>query len=114
MPTARAESTGNWAIPCLRRTSGRSWSTARSVSTVTPLASKIAWGIFEREAEAVGGRILLSVHDSFELSLPVDVDPLVLRDRVQAALRAECHWFKIPLVIDFSGEGPNYFEATKK
>lgn len=76
--------------------------------------SKIAWGIFEREAEAVGGHILLSVHDSFELSLPIDVNPLALRDRVQAALRAECHWFKIPLIIDFSGEGPNYFEATKK
>ena len=76
--------------------------------------SKIAWPIFEQECHSLGGRIIMSVHDSFECSLPPEADPIALRDRVQARLRAACSWFRIPLVIDYSGSGPNYYEATKK
>jgi len=76
--------------------------------------SKIAWALFEHECQVVGGRIIMSVHDSFECSLPPDADPVALRDRVQGQLRQACSWFRIPLVIDYSGSGPNYYEATKK
>ena len=39
---------------------------------------------------------------------------IALRDRVQDQLRQACSWFRIPLVIDYSGSGSNYYEATKK
>lgn len=76
--------------------------------------SKITWMVIEDVLRDIGGFILMSVHDSFEMSVPVNVDEVALRDMIQSRVRAECKWFRIPLVIDLNGSGVNYYEAIKK
>lgn len=76
--------------------------------------SKITWLVIEDVLKRVGGYILMSVHDSFEISVPQSVDEYALRGVIQSEVRKECSWFRIPLVIDLNGSGWNYYEAVKK
>lgn len=76
--------------------------------------SKVVWMVIEDILAEMGGYILMSVHDSFEMSVPVNVDEVALRDMIQVRVREECNWFRIPLVIDLNGSGVNYYEAIKK
>ena len=76
--------------------------------------SKITWLVIEDVLKRVGGYILMSVHDSFEISVPQSVAEYALRGVIQSEVRKECSWFRIPLVIDLNGSGWNYYEAVKK
>ena len=75
--------------------------------------SKVAWKVIERILSKVGGRLIMSVHDSFEMSVPMEVDAAALCAEIQTQVRAEIPWFKIPLVFDLNGEGDSYWEAVK-
>lgn len=75
--------------------------------------SKIAWKVIEDILTPLGGRLIMSVHDSFEMSVPMEVDSVKLTAEIQARVRAEIPWFRTPLVFDLNGEGQSYWEAVK-
>ncbi len=75
--------------------------------------SKITWKVIEEILTPLGGRLIMSVHDSFEMSVPMEVDAKWLTKEIQTRVRAEIPWFRIPLVFDLNGEGQSYWEAVK-
>jgi DNA polymerase I len=72
--------------------------------------SKDMWLILSELEE---GHQIMSVHDSFELSVKPGTDPVALKNRIQDQWRAGVPWFRIPLVLDLNGVGVNYYEASK-
>jgi DNA polymerase I-like protein with 3'-5' exonuclease and polymerase domains len=57
------------------------------------------------------GRLLLNTHDSYGMSMPENWQPLYERVRreIENTSRA-----RVPLVLDLSGSGPNWWEAVRK
>lgn len=70
--------------------------------------NKMNWLLIE---QALGneGRLLLNTHDSYGLSVPLDWEPLW--KRVHEAVRDSYPWFRIPLILELSGVGNNWWEA---
>lgn len=75
--------------------------------------SKGMWMIAEDYLNKIGGRLIISVHDSFELSVPKGLDVEVIQQDLQQLWREANPWFRVPLVLDLNGSGPNYWEASK-
>lgn len=71
--------------------------------------NKENWKIIE---EVLGdeGRLILNTHDSYGMSLPENWQPLF--NKVKEAL--EEPKFRIPLILELSGAGPNWWEAVKE
>lgn len=75
--------------------------------------SKGMWMIAEEYLNKIGGRLIISVHDSFELSVPKGLDVGNIQRDLQQLWREVNPWFRVPLVLDLNGSGPNYWEASK-
>lgn len=72
--------------------------------------NKHNWKIIE---EALGGqgRLVLNTHDSYGLSLPEDWMPHW--NRVKQAVEGGFPWFRVPIVLELSGAGPNWWAALE-
>lgn len=70
--------------------------------------NKKNWVLIE---EALGneGRLVLNTHDSYSLSLPEDWEPHW--KRVSEAVQGGFPWFRVPLILELSGAGRNWWEA---
>lgn len=75
--------------------------------------SKEAWLLLDEMQPTMGGNLVMSVHDSFELSIKKGTNAAKLRDEIQNELRSVVPWFRIPLVIDLNGTGASYWDAVK-
>ena len=73
--------------------------------------NKMNWLLIE---QALGdeGRLVLNTHDSYGLSLPEDWRPYW--DRVKEVVESGFPWFRVPIVLELSGHGRNWWEALKK
>jgi DNA polymerase I-like protein with 3'-5' exonuclease and polymerase domains len=83
-------------------------SQALAVQALAADINKMNWLLIE---EALGneGRLLLNTHDSYGLSVPLDWEPLW--KRVHEAVRDGFPWFRVPLILELSGVGNNWWEA---
>lgn len=70
--------------------------------------NKKNWMLIE---EALGneGWLVLNTHDSYSLSLPEDWKPCW--KRVSDAVQGGFPWFRVPLILELSGAGRNWWEA---
>jgi DNA polymerase I-like protein with 3'-5' exonuclease and polymerase domains len=59
-----------------------------------------------------GGHLILNTHDSYSLSLPEDQVGRVWT-RVTEFLRDGFPWFRIPLLLELSGGGDNWWDALQ-
>jgi DNA polymerase I-like protein with 3'-5' exonuclease and polymerase domains len=73
--------------------------------------NKMNWLLIE---QALGdeGRLILNTHDSYGMSLPEDWQPYW--ERVKQTVEAGFPWFRVPIVLELSGFGPNWWQAIKK
>lgn len=68
--------------------------------------------LYTRQALAgTGGRLLLNTHDSYGLSLPKDWQPHW--ERVKETVEGGFPWFRIPIILELSGAGPNWWAALE-
>lgn len=70
--------------------------------------NKMNWLII-RQALQGEGRLILNTHDSYGLSLPENWQPHW--ERVKEAVEGSFPWFRVPIVLELSGAGRNWWEA---
>lgn len=70
--------------------------------------NKMNWLII-RNALQGEGRLILNTHDSYGLSLPEDWQPHW--NRVKEAVEGGFPWFKVPIILELSGVGRNWWGA---
>lgn len=70
--------------------------------------NKKNWMLIE-EALGGAGRLVLNTHDSYSLSLPEDWQPHW--ERVKEAVQGGFPWFRVPIILELSGAGRNWWEA---
>lgn len=70
--------------------------------------NKMNWLII-RQALQGEGRLILNTHDSYGLSLPENWQPHW--ERVKEAVEGGFPWFRVPIVLELSGAGRNWWEA---
>jgi len=70
--------------------------------------NKRNWQLIE-QALGSEGRLLLNTHDSYGMSVPEDWQPIWAR--IQEAIRDNYPWFRVPLILELSGTGSNWWEA---
>lgn len=68
--------------------------------------------ILDPVLESHGGRIILNTHDSFSMSVPKSASAKCWADCCEV-VRNEFKWMNVPLMLEKSGEGPNWWEAVK-
>jgi DNA polymerase-1 len=68
--------------------------------------------IMEHNARAYGGRLLLNTHDSYSISIPAKHIRQFWR-RTQKDIDREFDWFTIPLILELSGVGDNWWLALQ-
>lgn len=73
--------------------------------------NKMNWILIE-QALGSAGRLVLNTHDSYSLSLPEDWEPHW--KRVKETIEGGFPWFRVPIVLDLSGAGPNWWAALGK
>ena len=73
--------------------------------------NKMNWLLIEQALEGEG-RLVLNTHDSYGLSLPEDWQPRW--KRVKETVESGFPWFRVPIVLDLSGSGPNWWAAIEK
>lgn len=73
--------------------------------------NKQNWLIIE-EALGSEGSLLLNTHDSYSMSMPEDWQPHW--KKVKQAVEAGHDWFRVPLILELSGAGPNWWAALGK
>lgn len=63
--------------------------------------------------EALGrdGTLLLNTHDSYSMS--IGGDPKSVFKRVQEAVQDSFPWFRVPIILELSGIGSNWWQAVK-
>lgn len=73
--------------------------------------NKMNWILIE---QALGdeGRLVLNTHDSYSLSLPENWEPHW--ERVKQSVEAGFPWFRVPIILELSGAGCNWWEALGK
>lgn len=74
--------------------------------------NKNNWMLLEQVASAHGGHIILNTHDSYSLSLPKDRWELAWKE-AEDVIRSSYSWFRVPLILELSGQGENWWEAVK-
>lgn len=73
--------------------------------------NKENWKIIEDTLEEDEGHLLLNTHDSYSMSLPEDT----WEEQYNAVKEAiERPILRVPMVLDFSGSGVNWWDAIKK
>ncbi len=72
--------------------------------------NKQNWMIIE---EVLGGRghLILNTHDSYSLCLPPDWKEIF--QEIKREVENNYPWFRVPLILELSGYGPNWWEAVK-
>lgn len=70
--------------------------------------NKMNWLIIQQVLQGEG-RLILNTHDSYGLSLPEDWQPHW--NRVKEAVEGGFPWFKVPIIMELSGVGRNWWEA---
>lgn len=70
--------------------------------------NKENWKIIE-QVLGNDGHLLLNTHDSYGLSLPEDWEPYW--KRVKEAVQDGFPWFRVPIILELSGAGPNWWAA---
>lgn len=73
--------------------------------------NKKNWMIIE-EALGSEGSLILNTHDSYSMSLPEDWEPHW--KKVKQAVESGHDWFRVPLILELSGAGPNWWAALGK
>lgn len=73
--------------------------------------NKKNWLIIE-EALGSDGSLILNTHDSYSMSMPEDWQPHW--KRVKEAVESGHDWFRVPLILELSGAGPNWWAALGK
>jgi DNA polymerase I-like protein with 3'-5' exonuclease and polymerase domains len=74
--------------------------------------NKNNWRILEKLTAAMGGSLLLNTHDSYSMSLPKD-DWEQCWKEIKRIIGESYPWFRVPLVLELSGVGDNWWEAVK-
>lgn len=74
--------------------------------------NKMNWVIIDQVAREFGGSIILNTHDSYSLSLPKD-DWKRAWEAVKSRVEMAYPWFRVPLVLELSGAGSNWWESVK-
>lgn len=70
--------------------------------------NKRNWVLIERALEGQG-RLLLNTHDSYGLSLPEDWKPHW--EKVKNEVQNGFPWFRVPIILELSGAGANWWAA---
>lgn len=73
--------------------------------------NKMNWLLIQ-EALGSEGRLVLNTHDSYGMSMPEDWAPHW--QRVKATIENGFDWFRVPLILELSGAGANWWDAIKK
>lgn len=73
--------------------------------------NKQNWLIIREALQGTGGRLLLNTHDSYGLSMPEDWRPLW--DKVKREVETGFPWFRVPIILELSGSGKNWWEAIE-
>lgn len=73
--------------------------------------NKMNWLLIE-QALGSEGRLILNTHDSYGLSLPEDWKPHW--ERVKQTVESGFPWFRVPIILELSGAGPNWWEALPR
>jgi DNA polymerase I-like protein with 3'-5' exonuclease and polymerase domains len=74
--------------------------------------NKQNWIAIEEVTKKYGGHLILNTHDSYSMSLPKDTWEAAWRD-VENKVATSYPWFRVPLVLELSGVGSNWWEAVK-
>lgn len=74
--------------------------------------NKNNWMLLEKVTQANGGNIILNTHDSYSLSLPKENWQKAWSES-EEAIRSSYPWFRVPLILELSGHGVNWWEAVK-
>jgi DNA polymerase I-like protein with 3'-5' exonuclease and polymerase domains len=61
-----------------------------------------------------GYKLILNTHDSYGLSLPLGVNPREISNELQGSIRQAVPWVRVPLVLELSGAGNNWWDAIKE
>jgi DNA polymerase I-like protein with 3'-5' exonuclease and polymerase domains len=64
------------------------------------------------ELQRFDARLLLNTHDSYSMSMPEDRSDEAWRE-IEHSVRGWFPWFRIPLIMELSGKGTNWWEAVK-
>lgn len=82
-----------------------------SIQATAADINKMNWLRIEQALEGAG-RLVLNTHDSYSLSLPEDWQPHWAK--VKETVENGYPWFRVPLILELSGAGPNWWLALGK
>lgn len=74
--------------------------------------NKNNWMIIENQLNDFDGHLILNTHDSYSMSIPEDKWEAAWK-QTQAAVQESYPWFRVPLILEFSGKGENWWQAVK-
>lgn len=73
--------------------------------------NKWNWVLIE-QALGSDGHLVLNTHDSYGLSLPENWEPYW--KRVKETIEGGFPWFRVPIILELTGDGPNWWAAILK
>ena len=73
--------------------------------------NKMNWLLIEKTL-GEEGRLVLNTHDSYGMSMPENWQPMW--ERVRDVVQSGFPWFRVPIVLELSGTGPNWWMALQK
>lgn len=74
--------------------------------------NKVALKLYDQILPEFGGYVILNTHDSYSVSLPADSWKPAWA-RMQEAIRDEFSWMNVPLLLELSGVGTNWWAALQ-
>lgn len=74
--------------------------------------NKVALKLYDQILPEFGGHVILNTHDSYSVSLPADSWKPAWA-RMQEAIRDEFSWMNVPLLLELSGVGANWWAALQ-
>lgn len=75
--------------------------------------NKEMWLLCDQMERDLGHHLIINVHDSYELNTLKGADPKQVQSWLQDGLKSVTPWFRVPLIIDLNGSGPNYWESQQ-
>jgi DNA polymerase I-like protein with 3'-5' exonuclease and polymerase domains len=76
--------------------------------------NKEMWLLCHRLERETGAHLIMNTHDSYEINVPMELNPRAIKDILQDEIRTAVPWFRVPLVIDMNGVGANYWASQGK
>lgn len=73
--------------------------------------NKEMWLLCDQMEADLGHHLIMNVHDSYEINKLKGHSPEAVQEWLQDGLKKVTPWFRVPLVIDLNGSGPNYWSA---